>query len=378
VAVSRSTPHGGRLRIGFDGRSLTSPAAGVRRYATELLSSLVQLGEPLDVVLLGGDPSSVDALGLEHVREGWHPPTNAGWMLVGLPLAARRARVDVLHAPAYTAPFWSPAPTVLTIHDVSYERHPEWFPYRRDALRRAFYRRSALSAHTIITDSRFSADEIHAAYGIDRRRIVVVPLGVDAAFGWGTQAAAPLPSGVTAPFVLHVGDLHERRNVGMALDAVLEARRRGGAVANLSLVLAGVDRGTGQAVLARARDAGAPAAATLVGSVSDAELRALYRGALALVYPSLYEGFGLPLLEAMAMGAPVVASQAASIPEVAGGAALLLDPHDRAAWTDAILRIAQDSAHRDDLRARGLARAAQCTWEEAARRTLEVYRSALG
>ena len=112
------------------------------------MPALLALGEPLELIALGGDATEVRARGMAHVGEPAHPPTNVGWTLVGLPRAARRARVDLIHAPAYTAPWWSPAPVVLTIHDVSYERHPEWYPYRRDWLRRAFYRRSAHQRHT--------------------------------------------------------------------------------------------------------------------------------------------------------------------------------------------------------------------------------------
>ena len=366
------------LRVGFDGRALTSPAAGVRRYSRSLLDALSSLGEPLELVLLGGDPSIPLPRGAERIDEPWHPPTNAGWMLVGLPLAARRARVDVLHAPAYTAPFWSPAPTVLTIHDVSYERHPEWFPYRRDSLRRAFYRRSALGARIVITDSRFSASEINAAYGIDPARIVVVPLGADATFGNRQENEGRLPDGVSTPFVLHVGDLHERRNLPMAVTAVLEARRRVRELSSLSLVLAGVDRGVGEALLAQARAAGAVKAVVALGHVPEDTLRVLYDRALALVYPSLYEGFGLPLVEAMASGTPVLASEAAASPEVVGDGGLLLDPHRSSEWADAFAMLALDPDRRGQLRAKGLFRAAQFSWETTARRTLDVYRTAAG
>ena len=148
------------LRIGIDGRAFTSPAAGIRRYVAGLTRALLTLGEPLELVALGGRDSSAIPRGVGHVAEPPHPPTNLGWTLVGLPRAARRAAVDIIHAPAYTAPWWSPVPVVVTVHDVSYELHPQWYPYRRDWLRRAFYRRSAQAARHILTVSRFSAAEI--------------------------------------------------------------------------------------------------------------------------------------------------------------------------------------------------------------------------
>jgi len=365
------------LRVGFDGHAFTSPAAGIRRYSTELVRALVALGEPLAVVALGGDPASVPP-GVERVAECAHPPSNAGWTLIGLPRTAARARVDLLHAPAYTAPFWSGVPVVLTIHDVSYEIHPEWYPYKRDWLRRYFYRRSAKAAARVLTVSAFSAAEIASAYGIARDRITVTPLGVGATFGAGDpNLPADLPARVMEPFLLHVGDIHERRNLPLVVDALLEARRHFGSAAAISLVLAGVDRGITEGLCAMAGEAGSPEAVVALGSVSEDVVHALYRAATALVYPSLYEGFGLPLIEAMASGTPVIASHEASIPEVTGGAAMLLDPRDVSAWRDAIIRIVNDEALRKDLRARGLARAATYTWRRTARLTLDVYREAV-
>jgi glycosyltransferase involved in cell wall biosynthesis len=184
-----------------------------------------------------------------------------------------------------------------------------------------------------------------------------------------------LPAGVTTPYLLHVGDLHERRNLMMVVEALLEARQHFGVLPGLSLVLAGVDRGVGDALCAVAREGGAADAVVQLGSVGEDRLHALYRSAAALVYPSLYEGFGFPVLEAMASGTPVLASRAASIPELAGDAGLLLDPADRRAWTDAIVRIVNDEPLRTRLRAAGLAQAARFTWARTARATLAVYRS---
>ena len=363
------------LRIGIDGRAFASPAAGVRRYIKGLTCALLALGEPLELVALGGRDTSLLPAGIGHVAEPPHPPTNLGWTLVGLPRAARRAGVDVVHAPAYTAPFWSPAPVVLTIHDVSYERHPQWYPYRRDWARRAFYRRSAHVASQILTVSRFSAAEITAAYGIPAGRMTVTPLGVDGAFvAKDPRSLGQLPPGVTSPYLLHVGDLHERRNLTMLVGAVLSARRQSQAARALSLVLVGTDLGVGDAVSAIAVEAGASDAVVRLGSVNERRLRALYQGSVALVYPSFYEGFGLPLVEAMACGTPVIASNVASMPEVLGDAGILIDPSDEGAWTRAIIDLMSDDEKRGRLREAGLRRAGEFTWERTARLTLDVYR----
>ena len=359
------------LRVGFDGRAFDSPAAGIRRYAHELVCALLAAPDPPQVVALGGNPSRLPD-GVAHVPAPRHPPTNAGWTLVGLPWAAARAGLDVLHAPAYTAPFWAPVPVVLTIHDVSYHNHPEWYPYRRDWLRRAFYERSAHAATRIITVSRFSAGEIARAYGIDGARIAVAPLGVSRDLVEGPVGA--LPDQVRPPFVLHVGDVHLRRNLPVALAAVCQLRRRGGP--RVSLVLAGGDRGVGDELRALGIREGEPDAVVLTGPVSEPQLRALYGGAVALVYPSRYEGFGLPLLEAMALGTPVLGARAASIPEVLGDGGLLLDPLATDSWADAIARVASDPDVAADLRARGRARAAAFTWARTAALTLDVYRAA--
>ena len=366
-----------KLKIGIDGRAFSSPAAGVRRYVSELVPALLASGDPLELVALGGRPEAVPA-GVSHAAEPWHPPTNLGWSAVGLPRAAARAHVDLIHAPAYTAPLRAAVPTVLTIHDVSYERHPEWYPYRRDWLRRAFYRLSARAAAHVLTDSEFSRGEIAAAYGIPTSRITVAPLGVSADFGpSGSPRLSGLPPGVSVPFLLHVGDLHERRNLGIVVRALVEARRRAGRAPVPTLVLAGVDRGVGGRLDAIAASGGAADAVVRLGAVADAPLRALYGAASALVYPSRYEGFGLPVLEAMASGTPVIASRAASIPEVVGESGLLLDPDDTGQWADAIMRVMNDAGLRARLRESGLARAAPFTWARTARITLDVYRRVL-
>jgi glycosyltransferase involved in cell wall biosynthesis len=209
--------------------------------------------------------------------------------------------------------------------------------------------------------------------------MTVTPLGVDGVFVAGDHALrGELPAGVSPPYLLHVGDLHERRNLLMLVGAMLAARRQSAAAQALSLVLVGTDLGVGDAVSAAAARAGAAEAVVRLGSVNEKRLRALYQGAVALVYPSRYEGFGLPLVEAMACGTPVVASNVASMPEVLGKAGVLVDPTDAEAWTQAIVDIVNDGEKRKSLSECGIRRASEFTWERTARLTLDVYRRTVG
>jgi alpha-1,3-rhamnosyl/mannosyltransferase len=367
----------GLLRVGVDGRAFTSPAGGVRRYVSELYSAIARHHPDVEVLAIGASRDAAIPRGVQR-RDAVSFPTNLGWMAASIPLAVRGARLDVYHAPAYTAPLWGVHPQVLTIHDVSYERHPEWNAYRNDPLRRLFYRVSARAADRIVTDSTFSRDEITAVYGIPESRIDVVPLAAAPAFSPGTFDPSALPAGVRRPYALHVGDLHVRRNVCTALAAVLRARREHADTAGLSLVCAGVDRGTGEALTAQAREAADPDALRMLGPVSEAALVNLYRGAALLVYPSRYEGFGLPILEAMQCGTPVAGARAASLPEVIGDAGVLLDARDVEQWTRAIVRIVAEPLARAELSQRSLARAAQYSWERTACATVAAFRAAAG
>lgn len=368
------------MRVGVDGRAFGSPAGGVRRYVWELYGAMREVDPDVAIVAIGAPPESPLPEGIAR-----HPaisfPTNLGWMALSLPLAVRGARLDVFHAPAYTAPLWGVHPQLLTIHDVSYERHPEWNAYRDDRFRRAFYRRGALAADRIVTDSAFSKAEIIAAYSIPAERIDVVPLAASAIFTPGPFDAAAAPRGVRQPYVLHVGDLQVRRNLTTVLAAVIDSRRllRDDPTGRLpSLVCAGVDRGEGARLLEQARGASDAEAIVLTGSVTDAVLLNLYRGAALLAYPSRYEGFGIPILEAMQCGIPVVGANAASIPELMGAAGPLIEPLDTAAWATEIARILNDPAVAARWAAASKAQAATFSWTRTARETLQILRGLAG
>lgn len=357
------------MRIAIDGRALSGPAGGVRRYITQLWRAMPQADPGLTGVAIGGSPHDAAAAGLSHHPVSSLLPSNLGWSAWTLPRTVSRARADVFHAPAYTAPLWGARPLVLTIHDVSYARHPEWYPHTSDPARQWFYRRSAHRADRLITDSTFSRDEIVAAYGIPADRITVIPLGVSPEF-------RPDPARARDLVVLHVGDLHTRRNLHMLVDVVADLTQTVPALAGLSLVMVGTDRGEAAPLKAQAARRGIADAVRVVAGASDSELREWYQRATVLAYPSRYEGFGLPVLEAMACGTPVVASRSSSLPEVVGEAGLLVDPDDREGWGRALRVMLEQPDVAREWSGRGIVRAAQCTWVDTARRTAGVYRLA--
>lgn len=381
------------IRAGIDGRAFQSPAAGVRRYVWELARAFARRNasassssrsafqqNAVALVAIGAGPDDPLPEGVQRYAEPASPPTNLGRHAAGLPLALRRAPIDLYHAPAYTAPVWGRVPIVLSLHDVSYARHPEWYPYHNDWMRRAFYRWSARRARVIITISEFSRDEIVSAYAIDPARIFVTYLGVDAAFApammeGAAWLASVRGSGGAAPYLLHVGDLHERRNLSLAVEAIARVRRQHPMLGRLRLVLAGIDRhNLADRLRAEAVALGEPDIVDAQGPVSEERLLALYRGARMLIYPSRYEGFGLPVVEAMASGLPVLAARASAVPELVGDAGMLLDPDRVEEWSEAIAAVLSDEQRALAMRDAGLRRATRFTWDRTAETTLDVYR----
>jgi glycosyltransferase involved in cell wall biosynthesis len=267
-------------------------------------------------------------------------------------------------------------PIVVSVHDVSFLERPEYFTFPRALQLRLTVRSTIARAARIITGSEFSRNAIARAYGLDDEKITVVPNAVSAAF-------RPLPRadsgfwaarrfGIPGPFILTVGDLQSRKNQAGLVRAFAEMVR---AYPRLKhhLVLAGKESWHAAEVRRAARSSGVAERIHFTGFVSDPELLQLYNGCEFFVFPSFYEGFGLPVLEAMACGRAVACSNSTAVPEVADGAAILFDPHS----TEQMVRAMADLALDAELRARmgrlGLQRAAQFTWRKTAEKTLEVY-----
>jgi len=274
------------------------------------------------------------------------------WEQAILPLHARGARAVL--SPANLAPLALGARNAVLIHDAVALRHPEWYSRGYVAYQRALLPRLARKAGLVLTVSEFSKRELVDALGAPPERVVVVPNGVDERFHPGADVeSARMALRLKYPYVLAVGTRIARKNLGG-----LEAAARALVDRGVELVAAGSAR-------AYMRDEGRTPVRAL-GYVPEEHLPGLYAGAEALIMPSLYEGFGLPVIEAMASGTPVVAADRAALPEVAGGAALLFDPDDPDAAGAALERALDDPG---DLRARGLERAAGFTWRATAERT---------
>jgi glycosyltransferase involved in cell wall biosynthesis len=381
-------------RFALDGLPLQVRSAGIATYTGALVRAMAGLRPQTSFALLGlSDLARVALRAVPPERPEPPLPDNVRWcktalypLITGyplplprlLPLGAATGAVDLFHATNYVLPRAPGVPLVVTVHDLTLLRYPE---LGTPALRRIVARtaQSVREARRVIADSEATRRDVVELLGVEERKVRAVPLGCDAAFAPGDPDAAGREVarrfGVERPFVLHVGTIEPRKNLERLLSAFGRARAREG-LAHV-LVLAGAPGWGSAPVERRVAEEGLQDAVRFTGPVSRDGLLALYRAADLFVYPSLYEGFGLPLLEAMACATPVVTSDAASLPEVAGDAALLVDPRDEEALTAAILRGLADEALRARLRDAGPQRARRFSWQRCAAETLRVYDEAL-
>lgn len=360
------------LTVGFDTAPLVLNRAGEFRYASRLLAAL-RARPGVDVRVLG--PTSRVPRGPAQ-RVALQAAVQGGWYPGVLPWRARRAAVDVMHHPRHLVPPTpgQRAPAVVTVHDVLVLRAPELFSPVIRANFRLLTPRLLRRAAKIATGSEFSRREIAELLGVDRERIAVTPYGVDERFRPAPMEAAALRDrfGIDRPYVLCVGTLEPRKNLLGALRAFGRLARD---TDEFALVVAG-GRGWGNEAFEAARRA-AGDRLVLTGYVSDADLVGLLSAARCFLYPSLFEGFGFPPLEAMACGTPVVTADRASLPEVVGDAAALVDPEDEEAIAAALRAVLEDPGEADRMRRAGLDRASLYTWEACAAATIDVYRDVL-
>ncbi len=287
----------------------------------------------------------------------------------------RRDNPDLLHV-QYTAPLGCPVPVVVSVHDVSFLEHPEYFPWRRSFQLRQTVRRTVEQAVKVITPSDFSRRAVARAYALDESKIEVVPIAVSSHFRpisretAVAQVQARLK--IRGPYLLTVGDLQPRKNQ-IGLIQAFERLMMSHPQLPHKLVIVGQKTWYGDRIASAAAESRVADRIIFTGFVSDNDLLSLYNGCDATAFPSFYEGFGLPILEAMACGRAVVCSNASAIPEVANAAALLFDPSSIDAIVLALRDILIDSELRTRMERLGQQRASLFTWERTARRTLEIY-----
>jgi glycosyltransferase involved in cell wall biosynthesis len=325
----------------MDVSALALTRAGTARHIRSLLAALED--EDVDVrrYALGGSSRALV------------PFRDVAWYLAALPARALREGMQVLHCPTQRAPVHSSVPLVVTVHDLAVLRHPETFNRWTRKYSRRVLPRVARAATRLIAVSEFTKRELLDLLDVPEEKVRVIPNAVGPPFAPDGEAAK-------GDYVLAVSTLEPRKNLARLVEGYKRARLNG-----LPLLVAGAE-GWGDV---RVEGVGV----RWLGEVRDEELARLYRGARCVAYVSLYEGFGLPVLEAMACGTPVVAAGGAALEELSGDAAVLVDPLDpdaiAAGLTEALDR-------RDELRARGLERARGFDWREVARRTVDVYREA--
>lgn len=345
------------MRVAIEAASLALTSGGLARYTSELSLALARCFPDDEFYLISDQPFQVPAGAPPNLRRGGGPRTaiERRWWLWGITSEMRRLGADLIHGPDFAVPYLARRPSVLTLHDLSPWMDERWHHAAGRVRRRTPVLFELGLATMVITPGDTVRKHAIDRFRLNSDRVVAIP---EAAAPWLRRVETAPPE---RPYFLFVGTLEPRKNVERLVDAWREVRRRH----NVDLVLAG-----------RRRDDFPPLAGEpglrLAGEVEDSELAALYSGALAFVYASAYEGFGLPVLEAMQCGACVIASSA--VAEAGGDAAVYAD--SEAELAEAMVRAASQPEWVADRRARSLARAALFSWERTARATYEVYQEA--
>ena len=356
-----------RISIAFDMTFPNRNVGGSGVYARSLLSELRQRDE-IQIDEISGPSSG----GL---------PGTLRWLLYGCREETLRRGADLLHCPAFVAPWRSPVPLIITMHDAGALRFPGDFPREWQLYNRYILPGIARKARMIITGTETSRDELAHYYGIDTNHIAVTRYGIDSRYREKLDTRQVVEEreklGCGAPLLLFIGAPVSRKNLDIVLQ-VMSGAPPESILSQVKLAISGVSVGQFPQYSDWIREHHLQGRVIWLGRVASERMPLLYAASDAVVYPSFYEGFGLPPLEAMAVGTPVIASTAPCLPEVLGNAALLIDPTDQRGFAEAVEAVLMRPELRARLVTEGKTRAAQYTWERCAQETLRVYRTVLG
>lgn len=383
------------MRIGIDYTSAVHQGAGIGRYTRQLVSALLEQDSQNEYTLLVAGraprpqaksqlfavPASPVSAHYPNLRVVELPLSERLWTILWhrlrLPLWVElfSGALDVFHSPDFALPPVRRAGTIVTVHDLSFLRVPECsYPALQTYLRKVVPP-SVRRANMVLADSKCTKSDVIELLGVDPARVTVIYAGVGKEFrrveDESHLAAVRTRYGLPARFVLGLGTLQPRKNFERLIEAYAQVKGRMGD--ELKLVIAGELGWMYESIFEKTKELHLQGEVCFLGYVADEDLPALYTMAELFVFPSLYEGFGLPPLEAMACGTPVITSNVSSLPEVVGDAALMVNPLDIEALAAAMQQILSDAALRRQMIARGLLQARRFTWEQAARQLLNVY-----
>jgi len=370
------------LHIAIDAHSVGAQLAGNESYITNLIEALAEIDSINRYTLYVTRPDSARRFG--HRWPNFQLRTTLPHTpLVRVPLTLstelRRRPVDVLHV-QFTAPPFCPCPVVASIHDLSFEHLPQTFKRRSRVQLRLTVRQTARRAAHILALSEYGRSDLIKTYGIEPERVSVTPLAAPAHFAPITDAMELArvreTYGIKGEYILCVGSIQPRKNLPRLIAAYGGLRRLRPDAKLPQLVLVGKKAWLYGETLQAITEHRVKDDILVTGYAPQADLPALYSGARCFVYPSYFEGFGLPVLEAMQCGTPVIAGNRTSLPEVVGDAGLLVDPFDESELTRALGHLLDDSDLSAELRVKGLQRAKQFSWHETARLTLKTYEQA--
>jgi glycosyltransferase involved in cell wall biosynthesis len=372
-----------RAQIGINAHLLSAESgyrrAGIHQYINQVLDNLPLLASGSKYLVFSRHASRFSAKPGFAVQSSRWPTekrvVRISWEQTAWPLLASYHKLDLLHSMAFVAPLLSRIPTVITVYDLSFIHFPQRFPTMQRTYLQSQTARSCRRARRVITISESGRRDVHRFFQVPLDKIDVVLPGVDPLF-------RPLPETEVAAFrrrehlpqqvILHVGTLQPHKNIPMLLEALARLARP-----EIALILAGGKGWLYQDIFNRVAQLGLQKQVRFTGYIADEDLPLWYNSASILAFPSVYEGFGMPVVEAMACGTPVVAAKSSSIPEACGEAALYFNPENVGALTDRLSAILDDTNLAAAMRKKGLAQARLFSWQRAGQETAHVYRRAL-